>query len=323
MRRIFYVVLAVIAMFLVSGGYGVEAKDSIELGLHLSEGMTYTQTEMTEILTDQEILGERVYSVITTRNVYANEVLRVDRFGAADVLITYKSVYYKQEGPNGVEEFDSERPKGASSDLAKGYAALIGGQFIVRYSPQGQVLAVEGIQVLIDRIIDQYEFEDETALQSFRESIEAICNETTIKETMALPTGIYPKEAVRVGFGWRQTERMNTGLPIRVESEWRLENLSNGLAYIRMQAKMLPDDDAEPLMIETMQISYELYGTMVGGMEVMENTGLISQADFKLELSGDIKLANVPGFTETITAHVVVNGRTHIEIVDLALPTQG
>jgi hypothetical protein len=239
------------------------------------------------------------------------------------VLITYKSIYYKQEGPSGIEEYNSENAEGEVPDSAKGYAALIGGQFTVRYSPKGEILAVEGIQDLIDQIINQYEFEDESMLQIFKERIESICNEETIKESMSLPTGVYPKEAVQIGEGWKESKIISTGFPIKTESAWKLKKILDGLAYIDVETKVLPNADAEPLTIDSMTLSYDLSGIMTGSMEVYEEIGLIKQANLKMKLSGDIKIDGVPGFSEGITSHITVDGSTHMETVDMAVPAEG
>src|SRR5205085_637266 len=91
---------------------------------------------------------------------YRMAVESVDGAGNMKVATTYDAVMFRQKGPSGAVEYDSQNPPKQVPPAARAFAALAGLGFKSTVTPAGKVTAVEGLDAMFAEMVRKPELPD-------------------------------------------------------------------------------------------------------------------------------------------------------------------
>ncbi len=143
--------LLVAAICVGTVGFSADASAAVQLSLKLQKGKTYYQRVMVDQRVGQTVMGQEQAVNYIIGLGQKLDVLDVDGQGNMQVRHTYIWSRFKQSGPMGEVDYDSSQPAAAAAG-AEGFAALIGQSYVIKVSPKGKVLDVNGVEAMAESV---------------------------------------------------------------------------------------------------------------------------------------------------------------------------
>lgn len=289
--------LFVSRFFMIAGALlctiaSAKAQDKVDLRLHLHPGQTFDQTFVMEQKVSQTIQNKRMDMAMTMRFGLHNEVLSVGDDGSIQLQTTYESIAIKGSGSDGKTvfgfDYDSTKPSPNVPPAMQPLAALVGENLITTASSRGEVLKVDGIDSIVQRIIAGVK---DSATRSMMSKTLNDSMNGQVKQVSGM--AIFAGYPVAVGDSWKSQQTQSAEMPLLISAQYTLTALQNGLATLAVRSTISSNVAAPPLGSPAYPIKMNLSGTQSGVMHVDEQTGLTR--DFKIDqrIAGKIS-ATVP-----------------------------
>ena len=263
------------------------ATEGLVLALNLTEGGVYRASSTTEQSVLQEILGEAQTTDQTIGLDYAYTVDSIDADGNLTVSVTYEAARFEQEGDSGSVVYDSETSADVPAE-AIGYAALVGSGFEIELSPDGRVLAIDGVDELLSSMFDDMELPPGPESDLLRDTLETTFGEEALIASLEQSLNFYPDGPVAVGDSWRDEQSLTFGFAFVASTTWTLVDRRDGLATIEVVSTIESDPDAEPLDLGVIQVEMSLAGEQSGELVIDEATGWVVQSRLMQDLAGEM-----------------------------------
>lgn len=282
--------IASFALSLVLLGPAALSAQEVTLRLNLNQGDSHRINTTTEQRIEQEMQGI-TQTIEQTIGMGMNlEVLEVDDEGNYRIRMTYDSVRYVQEGPMGRTEYDSEQADGEpAAPMAQGFAALVGEGYEATLTPLGRVTEVSGVDRMIDNMLGKIELEG-AARGMVEQTMRSQFNDEAMQASMEMMSAIYPEEPVAVGDTWEQEMEANFGFPMAMETTWTLEEVEGGVATLSVEADITSPEDAEPMEMGPVKMTFALEGRQTGTMKLDEESGWTREANFEQDMEGQMEV---------------------------------
>jgi hypothetical protein len=180
--------------------------------------------------------------------VIGKHVMGVAGDGAAHLRVTYESLRTVEDGPMGRQEYDSASGEAPGDPSTAVVAGLVGQSFEMTMGPRGEIRSVDGLDVLVDQLLDAAGTEGGPEVRAMMESI---FGDEQMTSVMQQGVHVLPAGPVSVGAEW--DNELVLSLPFgSVRSEYRYvleEIISEGdgtTARIRVSGtvgELEPDPD--------------------------------------------------------------------------------
>jgi hypothetical protein len=261
---------------------------AVPLQLKLSKGKTYYQRMVMDQHLDQTVMDMQQVVDQSMGTGLKLDVLEVDSQGNMRIRQTFNWSMSKRTSPMGNLEYDSAKqptpPAGAEP-----FAALLGQSYIVKVTPKGEVLDVEGIEQMQAAIRQKLPpgAEADPALGT----LAAYLDKKGLKEATEGIWGIYPDKPVELGESWSKKRVVSPAFELTIESRWTLQKREAGFAMIGTTGSARSNPDT-PMETGGMKMRFDLAGTQAGTMRMEEATGLIVLAQARQQLKGEIKVGD-------------------------------
>ncbi|HZO89937.1 MAG TPA: DUF6263 family protein [Chthonomonadaceae bacterium] len=288
-------------------GQGAQGPLLLRLHMHVNDVHNMRMTANQQIT--QTINGQEIKLNQTIGMGFRFNVLNVTPDGAASMKITYRSVRFRMEGPQGVMEYDSEHPPATLPPGMQGFAAMVGQSFTMLITPEGRVLEVKGMDALVQRVLDKSGVPEGPARASMEKMLKQTFGEEGFKEMMGQMVGIYPSQPVNIGDTWMQHVALTRGFPLVMDTQYKLTGRSQGLAQVAVQSAIKSNPQAEPLEFGPVKVKLDLSGEQNGTMEIAEATGWMRRGTLHQKLSGTMNGAQEG---TTISGQMALEGTTTI-----------
>jgi hypothetical protein len=287
--------LALGLAFLAGLSAAALAQDQVVLRMNLRQGQTYLIHTRSAQTIAQTVQGKEItiHQSIGMTMTYRVESIAAD--GASTIRLTYAAMQFQQDGPTGKFAYDSTQPAAATYPGAQVFTSLIGQSLTIVMDPLGKVRQVQGVNALMEKMLQQL---GEKVPANVRESIIAGFKEKfgdeAIKETFANMV-FYPEQPVGVGDSWVQRVNLTRGYPMIVEGSCALRERKDGFAVLEMQARIQPNEQAQPLKVGNVSLQYRLSGSTSGSFRIAEATGMVASGRVLQKLAGRMELLQPDG----------------------------
>lgn len=219
-----------------------EKKGDVEIKVCLPKGFSAVVRKSAEHEVSLTVWGLKHSKSRKIIDEYLFECLDVDD-GVMTVKQTYKSskVSGYRAAPEGKRggyyEYDMNKPSDEVSGGLRFRAAELGESLIIRISPDGKTVGVDGVEAVADKLMGEMtgleEGQREPARKRFIESLKLSRVAGLLKE--------YPRNARFVGQSWRTVR--DTSRPLEVgkkvgkeRNKFKLENISGGVATLKKKS---------------------------------------------------------------------------------------
>ncbi|MBS1616215.1 MAG: hypothetical protein JST06_08885 [Bacteroidetes bacterium] len=281
MKNVFLPLVAVVGACLL--GVSCRHNEPIELKLHLQPGSQYTYSIQTNTSTEQKPMGQ---SIASTQEMLMEMTYKAGepQDGLQPITVTYDRLRMNMKSPVGDIGFDSKDSTHSDPKLAM-LGSMVGKQFVMQVSPDGDIQKVEGLDVIISSIGDTTTPE---GLAIHRQMAETF-NDTAVRSLMRQSLDIFPNKPVQPGDSWTKSYNMDMNvMQMKVENLYTLKSISGNTAHLELKAKINGDGTAD--MPEMKGVKISLNGEQTGTMDVDIATGLVSKGDVNWNINGSMSM---------------------------------
>jgi hypothetical protein len=288
---------------------------AVTLQLKLAKGKTYYQRMVIDQHMVQTVMNMQQVMDQSMGMGVKMDVLDVDSQGNMRIRNTYNWSMSKRTGPMGSLDYDSAKqptpPAGAEP-----FAALLGQGFMVRISPKGEVLDVNGVEELQAAVRKKLPpgSEADPALGALNQYLD----KNAIKQMVEGTWSFYPDKPVEVGDSWSKKRVMSTVFELTIDSKWTLQKREAGMATIAT-TNSLRSNANKPVETGGMKMTFDLAGTQDGTLRMQEATGLIVSGQAQQQLKGEIKIGDSAQGPPMMTIPCVFDTKVRIEMSDKPL----
>ena len=297
-----YVTLIIFCIGFIIHCGGKSSEEKIVLKLNLEKGKTYSMTVITDQEITQKMMGTKITIEQQLKLSFDFNVLEADETGF-EVEVVYTGVGFNQKTPMGSTSYDSDDPSEVVPLLAKGFAALVDESFTMELSPEGDIIDVKGVDLLLSRLVEKQDFLSDAQRNMARNSLKNQFGNEALQSSMEGMMSILPDKPVGIGDSWKKTFDLGGALPMTLKNKWKLKDRKNGIAYISVESEVIPNTDSTPLEMGGIKMEYNLSGDQEGTIQVEEATGWTIEAEIEQDLEGTVKLGgqSIPIYIKGIT----------------------
>lgn len=310
-KRLGFIIFVLISMILFNGCIQKKVKPSLKL----KKGDSFKIDMLFEQKVTQEI-EDRKTQVDSRYNIgYSCFVTDVDENKNSTIQVSFDSLNVKSVANNGQTlEYNSGDPTTHIDDLSKVYSALVGEKFTVKVSEDGKIKEVIGIDKIIEKVLKELNIKDNKQKEEIQKMIVEQFGDEALKKQVENITSVYPDEPVKMGDTWEKKTDISAEYPLQAESKYTLKESKDGMSEIMVDSKVKTKEDAKPLILENIKISYEIEGTQKGTLNVDEESGITKHVEMTHAYSGKIKFTSEDPNIGAQIFPMSVEGRTIISV---------
>lgn len=251
--------------------------------------LLYRQTELTETVAETPS-GESSASTTQKITDYAYTVRAVGPDGSVDFDFRITHLYEKEDGDNGVKEYDSANPDQDTTEIkARLYRHLIGAPFHFTLSAKGQVTTFEGMDALWQKLEQELSQDAPEAATMFK-ALKAQFGDESMRAQQSLFWGYQPAGKVRVGQKWKRETTLNA-FHIQGKTTYTLREHDERGARITYATRYNTDAKNPGVMdFDIVKIRYNLSGTGSGAILTDPSAALPRRVEQTVEMSGPMEI---------------------------------
>lgn len=263
-----------------------------DLALRLEEGATYKQVTQATITTDQEFDGQKMNIRMTISGTMSFHVKEATS-SAYTMDTTFDTLKMTMQLPQGEMVFDSES-NDENDIFSKMFSAIIGQPFKVVMNPAGEVVNVQEVENLWEKMIDQFDEIPQAQREQLKAQLLKAFGEKALKGNIEMTTAIYPDHTVNKGDTWVVHTSIETGMAAKIKTNYEFVETTDAYAVIKGTSSIETEDKDAYIQINGMDIKYDLTGTMTSVIKVDKNSGWIIESTINQEITGDTYIKENP-----------------------------
>jgi len=311
-RRLGQLVLTTAGIMFVLMGSASAAP--VRLQLKLERGKAYYQRTVIRHQRAQTIMGE---TEVAHRDIGVGmklDVLDVDSQGNMRIRRTFNwSMVRRIELPARDLAYDSSKQRVPPAG-AEVFGALLGQSYIVRISPRGQILDINGVEDMQEAIRKKLPASAETHAQMG--ALALYLDTKGIKELTESTLAFYPDRPIEEGESWSGRSVAPTMFGLISASKWTVHEREAGVATITMVGSRRSDLAMPARDTGRMKMKSDLSGTQECTIRVDEATGLILMEQSRERLTGEVKLSDPTRGGPPMTVPIVSETTGQFEMSD-------
>jgi hypothetical protein len=256
--------------------------------MNLQVGEVYQIRMISDQQISQSVEGETQDTLQTFGYGYTYTVTDVDENGNIWVDARYNWALFEQDGPLGSVSYDSDNPPEVIPDAAIGFHGLVGNGFSIKFSPDGLILDITGLDEMYAGMLDDMGITDDTTRAQMEQVFQEQFGEEALSEQLNNIILQLPGEAIQVGDTWTVSADSSAIAPMMIETTYTLLSLKGNIATIDVSSIVSPDPDGGIMDLGLFQIGYSLHGEQEGFLEVDVNTGLTMNFTLNQSMTGEM-----------------------------------
>ena len=259
-----------------------------QMQLNLQVGEVYQIRMISDQKVTQNLDGETQVTSQTFGYGYSYTVTDVDEDGNIWLDALYTWALFEQDGPLGTVSYDSANPPEVVPDAAIGFHGLVGNGFSLKFSPDGLILEIAGLDEMYAGVIDEMGFTDDAVRAQMEQLMQEQFGEEALSEQLNNLVLQLPEESLLIGDTWTVTADSSAIVPMVVETTYTLLSIDGDIATIDVSSVITPDPDGGLMDFGAFQISYSLNGDQEGFTEVDVSTGLTMNFALNQSMFGEM-----------------------------------
>ncbi|MEM1211766.1 MAG: DUF6263 family protein [Planctomycetota bacterium] len=217
------------------------AEEHIKLALKLKPKQSITVDIITKRQTQQEVGGTDLGMEMTIGETLRYDVLdRQSVPGGYWFRVTYMHCRFKQVSQFANIDYDSEQPATEIHPVARGYAGLVNREFFVEVNRDGQVVQIQGEEGLVEEILAAMNLPEGARKEGARQGLEIQLSEESLRQTLQLGAGVYPRRLIRVGSTWNDEQSFGGFMSMAIKTRFWLAGFDDDSATLRLSSQITP-----------------------------------------------------------------------------------
>ncbi|UCE50715.1 MAG: hypothetical protein JSW47_11225 [Phycisphaerales bacterium] len=287
----------------------------LDLKLRLEPGQKHRLEIVKETDSSQTIEGRQIDEELTSTTGLEFEVVQVDTNGVTGLKITYLKIHEIIKTERGRREYDSTKPDVATNNRGGIlFSAMIGQSFIAKVTTQGEIVELEGLDEMYQRMAEpivKWLEEDsrrrakerglkatfapiEERIESRKKYLEmhSRTGQRAIREMLGSVIVPFPREPVALGGSWQARSTLSMGGSTTIglyDCTYNLREGKQESLLVDIGSKIELDDEPVPGGDGPGSARVTLTGSCQGSLEVNPSTGWLLHKNVTLNYSGKIK----------------------------------
>jgi hypothetical protein len=284
-----YLSALLLAIFLAPASSGA----AVELRLNLRSGASYRVrsenfNRMVQSMVGVELeMSQRmvIYYTFTVRSASGQGEFTLD--------VNHEAVSVELNSLHGDMRWDSNQGVEPEHPLARGLAALVGESYTLRLNSAGEVLAVEGLDMITEKMAGDVELPEGDNREMVLGGLKELAGEEAQKEMLGQLFGVYPIHPVETGDSWAVVDTSGSGPWNRLGS-LTLNGLKGNQATIGLDAEISTGKGGMQRSLGPIQVEMELTGAQTGSISLDLDTGWITRRQMRIDINGSYTLVDGP-----------------------------
>jgi len=234
---------------------------------------------------------------------------KVGKDSAGDYLldIVYDKVHVHTRNGDSEDDLDAEHADNSINQVEKLLGYLKGATIKVVLGPGGEMRSVTGYEAIKEKIMAGFRSDDTYSKTIAEQQWDQRIKAGLIQKNMEQLFRIFPDSAVHVGDKWRLKTEEHNEVNLRINSEYTLKSIHDGVAVIRSEGEISSEDSTGNAMGYNFAMS--LKGRQEGQFEVQMATGMVVSSALESHIEGDVDMMGRKAPIK-ISSKVEVLGRT-------------
>lgn len=285
----------------------------MNLGFNVKQGEKYKVQQTIEQKIVQTLQGQNLQTNQNINMGYTYDVSAVDDKEVSTITTTFDSVSVNITGNGENIQYDSSKGGAADDPLAAVYGGIIGKSITMKVDKQGNVVELQGVDKLMSDMLNNLKVDDPQTRQSIQQALEQNFGDEALKESFSKVTKIYPKNDIKVGDTWEDTQTINMGYPITMTSKYTLKEEQGNLLTIDMTSD-IKTSSAEPMDMMGIRARYDLSGNQSGTFKLNKNTGIAESGNSTQKMAGSIVFEPSDFAPQGLTMPITIDAKTTFEM---------
>jgi hypothetical protein len=166
-----------------------------------------------------------------------------------------------------------------------GYSALVNKSINAKFSPTGKIIEVSGTDAMLDKMLNDLSNGDEAMKAQMQQMMAASFNEESMKQMFGGSLIEYPEKSLKVGSSWTVNKTIVSQFTLNVVNTYTVKSLNKSAATIDISSTIstIPGNKTN---IQGMEVTFNLFGTQSGSMNINRGTGEIILSEFDQSITG-------------------------------------
>ena len=254
----------------------------------LQPGLSFNTETTVNLVIEQEFMGIRYNTQMDINTLMFMKVMEVD----ADTNFILSASYQKMDlrVTSILINMEVSSESLFSGDSLSGVLSMLKGQeFMIVLSSRGEISDIHGLDEMIGRTVGSCTLPEDQKAEFSRNLIQSI-GEESIQDNYRNNRFFYPEFPIKAKDQWFfNVNFMKSGIPMELNSQIRLKELSNGVATMvsegRISNQTLRINTNNPGTADPL---YKLSGSEIAEKKIHVKTGLIRESIVSQNVTGSI-----------------------------------
>ena len=202
--------------------------------------------------------------------------------------------------------YDSKNPGDTSHEnmmngmFRKIFSSMLGQSFKLSMSPKGEVMKIEGIQDLVEKMSNNINVPEQMKEQ-MRKQMKESFNEEQIRQSFAQGFYIYPDKPVKVGDSWKKSfDKTMNNMKMNQDLKYTVKEITDNGIILELDGIISSSVNTDSTAAPKIDISGDEKGTM----EMNRATGLIQKGTIDMNMK-----MSAAGNPMTMKVKTIIEGK--------------
>lgn len=262
------------------------SSDVVDLKLNLQKGKSYTYSTKTTMNMDMTMMGKQMTTTGNIDFAFKMKVDDVDAQNNYNITASYDAIRFKINAMGMDMGYDSKNPGDTSHEnmmngmFRKIFSSMLGQAFKLSMSPKGEVMKIEGIADLVEKISASINVPDQMKEQMHKQMKESF-NEEQIKQSFAQGFYIYPDKPVKVGDSWKKSfDKTMNNMNMNQDLKFTVKEVTDNSIVLELDGIITSSVNAD----STGRPKIDISGDEKGTMEMLRSSGMIQKGNIDMNM---------------------------------------
>lgn len=255
-----------------------------KIRLNLIVGEVYTQNSMTNISLTQIIDGKK--RKINT-SIGANLTYKVidKKDSVYEMEVNYKKLSMLTENSHGRIEYSSD--KNDTNDIISTILGTMKNKpFYIKMTDTGKIIDFKNTDTLYTHLFDQLAQLNEAQRKQVKVQFMQAYGAKTLKSDFEVSSAIFPVSPVSEGNKWTINTQLESGMPIKIKSTYKLQEINNSYYHISGKSQVKTSDSEARVKAIDAPLKYDMSGTMTSDIKIDRKSGWVIETKLVRTLKG-------------------------------------
>jgi hypothetical protein len=267
----------------------IAQRNNLTLAYHFKIGQEFRLLQETKQNIVQEISGEKQYINTTLGGSFHFKILALLENGAK-IQTMYENITMLSESAMGKIEMDSDAPDSSQNIFSKLIKSICKLPFYIEMNRQGEIIKVEGIELLIDSMMSRVDTLPEFKKSILREQLTKQLGPESFKGSLEMALVQYSSKPLKKNDTWQSIVKIRNGFKSNIYHNWQLVDIQGNIANLTSNAEMKSIDPNEVSQVNGYDIKANLNGKQTTQSEIDLTTGWPVKTNIVSEMKGVVRM---------------------------------